>query len=343
MAGTGHATAFSQLPDVEVTALWSRTRARAEGLAGRLHLDGATVYDDWQELIERAEVDVIGIATPEFLRRAPFAMALERGCHVLVEKPLSIELPDGQEMAQLAKEASTVTATCFNWRYSPGVQVAWREARAGRIGRLLDICMESRIGTRPRAYLERWPWSSDVSTGLLGGVGSHGLDRARFLTGCEFTHLVGRVVPFCLSQEPAYTMNCGSYMLLTELTGEVLGQFRLTMTTGQPEWRLVLHGEEGTLDVTDQVVVRQCAAEDGATSLEIPESDQVPEGVTLIQHNWNRLIADFVIAVRRGDVAHASVPHLPTIVDGLRVQEIITAARRSEEERRWVDLRKELG
>ena len=95
--------------------------------------------------------------------------------------------------------------------------------------------------------------------------------------------------------------------------------------------------------MTHQAVVRRCAGEAEATSLEIPKSDQVPESVTLIQHAWNRLIADFITAVRRGDVAHASVPHLPTFVDGLRAQEVITAARRSEDERRWVDLRKEFG
>ena len=41
---------------------------------------------------------------------------------------------------------------------------------------------------------------------------------------------------------------------------------------------------------------------------------------------------------RPGDVAHASVPYLPTLLDGLRAQEVIAAARRSEQERRWVDL-----
>jgi predicted dehydrogenase len=343
MAGTAHATAFSRLPDVEVTALWSRTRARAEALAGQLDQPGIRVYDGWQDLIERAEVDVISVATPETLRRAPVAMALEQERHVLVEKPFSIELTDAQEMVRLAQRANTVTATCFNWRYAPGAQIAWREVQAGRIGRILDIQMEWRFRMSPRQFLEWLPWAADVSTGPLGGGGSHEFDRARFLTRCEFTHLVGRVVPVCLSQEPEYAVNCGAYMLLAELTDGVLGQFRLTLTTGQPEWRLVLHGEGGTLEVTHQAVVRRCAGEVEATSLEIPKSDQVPEGVTLIQHAWNRLIADFITAVRRGDVAHASVPHLPTLVDGLRAQEVIAAARLSEEERRWVNLREEFG
>jgi len=335
-AGTGHATAFSQLPDVEVGALWSRTRARAEALAGRLNLDGVQVYDDWQNLIEQAEVDVVAIATPEFLRRVPVAMALERGYHVLVEKPFSIELADAQEMVRLAQRANTVTATCFNWRYAPGAQTARREVQAGRIGRILDIQMEWRFGMTPRQCLEWLPWAADVSTGSLGAGGSHEFDRARFLTGCEFTHLVGRVSPVCLSQEPEHAVSCGAYMLLAELTDGVLGQFRFTLTTGQPDWYLVLHGEGGTMEVTRQAVVQRRAGEDEAVSLDIPASDRVPEGVSDIQCAWNRLIADFVAAVRRGDVARASVAHLPTFVDGLRVQEVIDAAMRSEAERRWV-------
>lgn len=68
---------------------------------------------------------------------------------------------------------------------------------------------------------------------------------------------------------------------------------------------------------------------------------QFAEGVNRNQHVWNRLIADFCTAIRRGDVAHSSVPNLPTLVDGLRAQEMIAAALLAEKERRWVDIRKE--
>jgi predicted dehydrogenase len=341
-AGTGHATAFSQLPDVEVTALWSRTRARAEGLAGQLHLEGVQVYEDWQALIEQAEVDVISVATPEFLRRAPVTMALERERHVLVEKPFSIELADAQAMVRLSEGAGTVTATCFIWRYAPGAQVARREVQAGRIGQLLDIQMEWRFGATPRQVLLFNPWGKEVRTGLLGVGGSHEFDRARFLTGCEFESIVGRVSTACLSQEPEYAIDCGAYMLLAELTDGVLAQFRCTLTTGQSEWSLLVHGERGTLHVTHPAVVRQYAGDEEAVPLEVPESDLVPEGVRGLQHGWNRLIADFCTAIRRGDVAHASVPHLPTLVDGLRAQEVIDAAMRTEAERCWVDVRQEI-
>ena len=50
-----------------------------------------------------------------------------------------------------------------------------------------------------------------------------------------------------------------------------------------------------------------------------------------------------ILGAGRAGTAHVTVPHLPTLADGLRTQEIIAAARRSYSERRWVDLRKEFG
>ena len=70
----------------------------------------------------------------------------------------------------------------------------------------------------------------------------------------------------------------------------------------------------------------------------LPNADGAPPEVPLLRHTWNRLIADFVAAIRAGDVRHATVPHLPTIADGLRAQEVVAAAERADAERRWVDL-----
>jgi predicted dehydrogenase len=342
IAGTGHATSFSQLPNVEVAALWSRTRSRAKALVDKLKLANTQVYDSWQELVEQADVQIVTIATPEFLRREPLAMALARGCHVLVEKPLGVELEDAQELVRLAETAGAVTATCYVWRYAPGTQAAWQAMQDGRIGRLLDVRMEWLARVNPRIMLQWLPWVADVPTGILAMGGSHEFDRARFLAGCEFEQIVGRVTPFSLSNEPEYVVPSGTYALVANMSDGVLGQFRSTLTAGQSEWNLVLNGEEGNLYATMQSATLQCAGEENATTLDIPSTAHMPEGTPLNQHVWNRLIADFVTAVRTDDVKHTSVPHLPTLVDGLRVQEVIQAARLADAERRWVDIGQEL-
>ena len=337
-AGSGHAAAYSQLPGVTVAGLWSRTRARAEQLAGQLDQTGLQVYDRWEDLIERGDIDAISIATPPPLRRGPIAVALDRDLHVLVEKPFTVHLPEARELAQMADRAKAVTAISLNWRYSPGSQVAWRAVQEGAIGRVLGISMTHHFrftGDLEAAYAPR-PWTKSTKTG--GGVirqgGSHEFDLARFLAGLEFAQVVGRLPSGPI---PGTSVD-GSYLLLAELSNGSLGSFRYSFGPGQGEYQTVLYGSEDTLTVTHQSVVRQCRDDEEPVTLQIPETDQVPEGVRLLQHTWNRLISDFCTAIRQGDIAHESVAHLPTFADGLRVQEFIAAAERSEAERRWVDV-----
>ncbi|MBP8292403.1 MAG: Gfo/Idh/MocA family oxidoreductase [Caldilineaceae bacterium] len=339
-AGASHAIAYAQLPNVAVTALWSRSRASAAALAVHLQQSGLQVYDHWQDLIEQGEVDVISVATPPMLRREPVEMALSRGRHLLVEKPMSVGVADAQAMVTAAGAAQTVTATCFNWRYAPAYQVAWRAVREGQIGALRDVRTEWRIRATTRDFFVARPWMTrmDIANGSLGEGLAHDFDKARFLTGSEFTRMVSRITPVTIKQDGDYLIDGGRSAHLAELTGGVLGGFYMTPTAGQDEWRLTLIGDEGSLLITDagQHITRQRADDDQPVALAIPASDQAPAGTDLMQHIWNRLITDFVQAIRRGDVAHRSVPHLPTLTDGLRSEEIIAAARASDASGCWV-------
>ena len=186
-AGSGHAAAYSRMPDAAIAGLWSRGRARAERLAGQLDQSGLEVYDRWEELIERGNLDVISVATPAALRNEPVAAALERGLHVLVEKPFTADLPEARELARLADRASSVTAVSFNWRYSPGNQVARRAVQAGAIGQVLSIGTDwsFRVTGDVEAFYDANPWMTRRETGggMIRQAGSHELDRVRFLTG----------------------------------------------------------------------------------------------------------------------------------------------------------------
>ena len=76
------------------------------------------------------------------LRSAPFLEALDSGCHVLVEKPMSIGVPEARIMANAAEDAETVTACSFNWRYAPAYQTAIKAIRSGQLGAIRDVRTE---------------------------------------------------------------------------------------------------------------------------------------------------------------------------------------------------------
>jgi predicted dehydrogenase len=338
LAGEGHIRAYKRQPDVKVVALWSRTRSRAETLLKRIEIADVAVYDHWQDLVEKADFDILSLAASPALRLEPFRMALARGSHVLVEKPIEIGLDNSIQMIKLGRTTALVTATCFNWRYAPGYKCAWREVQNGRIGQIRDLKSEWRLRMVDRGFFAQRPWALhlDVGDGTLGEGLGHDLDKARFLSGGDFKAIVSRIAPYEILQDHLFKVDAGSQVHIAEMSGGVIGTFRFTLTAGQPEWSLLLNGDKGTLSVTNESLDYHCAEDLEPTRIDIPEGDRIPDGVSPMQHTWNLLIADFVAAVQAGDAGHSSVPHLPTLEDGLRVQETIAAARRSEEERRWV-------
>ena len=338
-AGQSHAAAFARLDHVTVAGLWNRTRSRAEQLAATLEQPDVVVHQNWRDLVRRPDLDIISIATPPMFRLEPFAEALTHQRHVLVEKPLSVGLTEAKQMASLARQADTVTAISFNWRYSPAAQTALRGIRTGQIGQLRDIRTEWRLRHSPLVTL----WSGGAQT--LREAGSHELDRLRFWTGWRFEKVVA-------------AMSAHSAFVLAQMEGGPLASLRVTVTNGQPERRITICADQGTLTLTSDWITVQSGPDSQETmtlsnevglvmqhagvpepvSLEPAEPDRQPPDLVSGQHTWNRLIADFVTAVRRGDLRHESVPHLPHVADGLAVQQVISACERSDTEQRWVNL-----
>ena len=361
-AGWCHARAFSRLPDVAVTALWNRTYSRAERLASALSRPDVKIFVDWRDLIRCEDVDIISITTDPEFRQAAFTEGLAQNRHVLVEKPLAMGLSEAKEMASLARNACTVTAVSFNWRYSPGCQTSWRAIQEGQIGGLMDIRMVWRMRYSPSFGTGR-SWSE--MSGALREAGSHEFDRVRFLTGWDFKRVV---CSLRFPQEARTTVSDNSTLsdtsasVITEMSGTGVGVLQLAITAGIPERQVMIGGENGTLALSSEwvtrrqkeeskgwrilsnevQVLRQRADESAPVSMEIKESDRQPESVQSGQHTWNRLIADFVTAVRHGDIKHQCVPHLAHISDGLAAQQVISACELSHAERRWVDLEQDL-
>jgi predicted dehydrogenase len=334
--GESHAAAYSRLPGVEVTGLWNRTNTRTESLAGKLGYADLTVYDDWQSLIGARNCDVISIATAPMLRSDPLLAALDQGCHVLVEKPISVGVPEARVMSAAAEAANTVTACCFNWRYAPAYQTAREAIRSGQIGAVRDMRTEGYFRTRSQTFIDN-PWAArmDISNGTLGEGLSHDFDKARYLSGEEFLTVISRITPVTIKQDDDFFVDGGRSMHLAELSGGILACFSITVGEDRFSWLIV--GDEGSLHVPDSgtVVVRQRHDDDQPVELEIASVDKGVPSTELIQHTWNRLIEDFIGAVRNDDKHHESYPSLPTLTDRLRTEEVIDAARRSSNTRRW--------
>ena len=191
--GAAHVDALRRVPGVNVVAISSIDRPRAEEL-GR-HFDIPIVYDDWRELLRHEEIGAVHNCTPNNLHYEVNRALLEAGKHVLSEKPLTMTSAESAELVRMAREKGLVTAINFNYRGYPLVQQAHGMVQRGELGDLFLV-----HGHYAQDWLlhdtdYNWRLESAVSgaSRAIADIGSHWFDLVQFITGRRiekvFAHL----------------------------------------------------------------------------------------------------------------------------------------------------------
>ena len=187
-----HVAALANRDDAEVVAVCDLDRARAERLAPV----EASVYERWEDLLERERPDAVWICVPPLAHREPTIAALERGIHVYLEKPVARTLDDATAIVTAAEQSGVVCAVGYQW-HATEVLDDLRGALDGQDAALLVGHSIGPTGSRP--------WFLDRSQG--GGNilerGSHQIDLVRAVAG-----------------DVARVQAAGSRVLLAQANGE---------------------------------------------------------------------------------------------------------------------------
>lgn len=128
-----HAAAAAALADrVEIVGVCATNQASAERFAAR---HGGSAHTDFDTMIDRDRPDLLVVAIPPFAHSGQVERAARQGVHLLVEKPIALDLPAATHMVE-ATEASGVIAACgFMYRFGAAV-IAWDDlSRGGATGR----------------------------------------------------------------------------------------------------------------------------------------------------------------------------------------------------------------
>ncbi|MFI6531217.1 Gfo/Idh/MocA family protein [Nonomuraea sp. NPDC050547] len=143
--------------------------------ASRMASYGADVpaYRDFGQMLDRARPDVVIVTSPDRTHHVYAVAALERGCAVIVEKPLATT---AEGCRAIAKAAGDVTIT-FNYRYSPRNSAVKRLVAEGAIGEVTSVHFEWLLDTMHGAdYFRRWHRDKANSGGLLVHKSGHHFD-----------------------------------------------------------------------------------------------------------------------------------------------------------------------
>ena len=165
LIGCGNVGVNAHIPAVQanegmtIVAAADPTPERLRAAADAAGLAAADLHADWRELLARADVAAVIVATPQRFRPEIAIAAAAAGKHVLAEKPLALTPADAQAMIDAARASGVTLATVHNYHFMPVYRDIKEVLDSGEIGQP-EIAVLNYLGVEDRpgaaAYSPRW-------------------------------------------------------------------------------------------------------------------------------------------------------------------------------------------
>jgi predicted dehydrogenase len=342
--------AFRAVPEYEVAALCSRQPERVVAAGAQLGIDDTST--DWREFVTRDDLDLISVCTPVKLHAEQTIAAVEAGKHVLCEKPVAVDAGDAQRMLDAAERAGIAHAVCFENRFDP-VRVALQtEITAGALGApyFARAHTSADYWHPTRGLQSEWMYRLDEGGGYLMGMSSHDIDFVCDMFGepesvCADVRCTVPERKDADGKPFAVDADDTSVVIMRMQSGMAALVSCSAVALGANERELELFGSDGRIVVDTGVLgggieVRATrVGEESPTTLPL-ETRMPRSGAELPKRRAAGAIRSLAIMLEEWLPAFSGepAPGVPTLRDGLRVQQVIDAARRSSAGEGWVTI-----
>ncbi len=241
--GAEHAGWLSAAEGVQPVAVADVTKARRALAESR----GLAAHTSHELLLTDGDVDAVLVSSATSMHFEHGCAALEAGKHVMIEKPMALDLAQSAELVRRAEEAGRLLSVFHNRRWDLDYLTVLEAVRAGRFGKLINV--ESRLGqwsscVGPAAKEWRPGWRNEASLGG-GGLfdwGSHFVDQLwRLMLPARplrvFAQLRGNV----------WTRDCDDFArICIDFDNGAVGMVEINTTTTRPLPRWQIDGTAGS-------------------------------------------------------------------------------------------------
>ena len=366
LVGTGfmgrtHSNAYHQVrrffPEeagAELVAVCSRDEAKARDFAAQWGF-GSHVTD-WRKLVERDDIDLIDIASPNDTHAEIAMAAAKAGKMVACEKPLGTTLAEARRMVEVVERAGVANMVWYNYRRVPALALAKQMVEEGRLGQIFHSRFK---------FLQDWTMSADLpqggpgtwrldasrsGSGVTGDLLAHCIDAALWLVGpfaevCGMTEVFIRERMHALSGKREAVTAEDAGLFLARFANGSLASFEATrFARGHKAlFTLEVNGEHGSIawDLHDLHRLQYFSHHDEAAlrgwrTIHVSDSDHpymkawwVPGLQIGYEHTFVHQVADFLSGLRTGEKV------VPNFRDGLAADAVVDAVLRSARSRRW--------
>lgn len=366
--GKAHSNAWRQAPrffdlpaDIQLHTICGRTPGPLE--AARKTLGWEHASTDWRKVVADPRIHIVDVCTPNDSHCEIVLQAARHGKAILCEKPLALDVAQGEQMVAAVKKARVPNMICHNYRRIPAIALAKKMIGEGALG--------DRIYHYRARYAQDWiadpefplVWrlqSKIAGSGTHGDIDAHIIDLGRYLVG-EIREVCGLMETFVKERPLLDQAGSGLRAKGAKKRGRVtvddavswVGRFRNGALANLEATRFAqgrknhitfeINGSGGSLafDFEDMNRLKYYNAADpeglrGFRDILVTEATHPyagawwPPGHILgYEHTFVNAFADFVHAV------HAGKSVQPTLEDGLRNEKVLDAVSRSARTRQW--------
>ncbi|HYU15929.1 MAG TPA: Gfo/Idh/MocA family oxidoreductase [Candidatus Acidoferrum sp.] len=257
-------------------------------------LPGARWYDSPADLLDREALDFVDICAPPSSHAALVHRALERGLHVLCEKPLVSSREELQAVAAAATRAGRVLHTVHNWHHAPIIRRTRELVSAGEIGRVRHVLWET-LRTRPAVAGDGQGLNWRVDPAVAGGgvLTDHGWHVAYVVPAWIDARPTAVAARLETRRHTAFAVEDTAAVRLTfpEATADIL----LTWAADERRNTVELEGTDGRIELRGDTIVLTRAGSERRFGCPPPLSDGSHHP------DWFHPIADRFLAAASGE------------------------------------------
>jgi predicted dehydrogenase len=170
-----------------------------------LFLPEDRIYTNYEEMLEKESLlpedqrmDFVTIVTPNFAHYPPAIMALDKGFHVVIEKPITVSLEEAKSLKEKLDETGLILCLTHTYTGFPMVKQAKELIANGALGKIRKVYVDYKQGWLSRlsereAGNAGAAWRTDPKksgkSGVMGDIGTHAFNLAEYITGLKVTQL----------------------------------------------------------------------------------------------------------------------------------------------------------
>ena len=306
------------LADVEVVAVAEENPALMASLIKKDPcLAKAQTYEQWRHLVDHTMMDVCCVAGESGERFEQLLLLIERGVHVVSEKPLVTTLADLERLRNAFAKSKSQLTMLLELRHQPKNARMREIIQSGAIGEVCQVTTQKSYKWGERA---EWFGSRARLGGTIPYIGIHSLDTIRWVTGMDFLHLAaihGKIGRPEMGETECHASVLAELSNGASVTARI-DYLRPAKAASHSDDRLRVAGTKGIVEVNE--------GDDTISLITAEKTDHIPFGET------DNLFVEFVKFLRGG-----AIPRI-TADDCFRSTEIALRAREAADETKLVAL-----